>query len=100
MKEEIKPSKKILTGYEQETIINFNKDDKLASIFTYEKRWQKHLEQRLGLKPTMDNGFGGKGYLIDKRRIPLPRVSRVGKPITPEHLTKLRKARSLFRKPT
>jgi hypothetical protein len=25
-----------------------------------EKTWQRHLEKKLGLKPVMDNGFGGK----------------------------------------
>ena len=65
-----------LTSYEQETIINFNKAEDIAYIFTYEKRWQKHLEGRLGLKPVMDNGFGGKEYIIDKKRIPMPRVPR------------------------
>ena len=54
-----------LSNYEQETIINFNKDEAIARIFSYEKAWQQHLEKRLGLKPTMDNGFGGKGYEID-----------------------------------
>ena len=51
---------KKLTNYEQETIINFNKEEDIAHIFTYEKTWQKHLEGKLGLKPVMDNGFGGK----------------------------------------
>ena len=63
-----------LSNYEQETIINFNKDEAIAHIFTYEKTWQQHLEKRLGLKPTMDNGFGGKEYEIDKRRIRPPRA--------------------------
>ena len=63
-----------LSSYEQETIINFNKDEAIAHIFTYEKTWQQHLEKRLGLKPTMDNGFGGKGYEIDKKRIRPPRA--------------------------
>jgi hypothetical protein len=67
---------KTLTSYEQETIINFNKAEDIAHIFTYEKTWQKHLEGRLGLKPVMDNGFGGKEYRIDKKRIPIPRVPR------------------------
>jgi len=65
-----------LSNYEQETIINFNKEEKLAAIFTYERTWQQHLEKRLGLKPVMDNGFGGKEYQIDKRRIPMPRAPR------------------------
>lgn len=62
-----------LTGYEKETIINFNEAEDTASIFTYNKAWQKHLEGKLGLKPTMDNGFGGKGYQTDKKRIKPPR---------------------------
>jgi len=63
-----------LSSYEQETIINFNKAEDTASIFTYEKSWQHHLENRLGLKPAMDNGFGGKEYEIDKKRIRPPRA--------------------------
>jgi len=63
-----------LSGYEQETIINFNKAEDTASIFTYEKTWQKHLERKLGLKPVMDNGFGGKEYEIEKKRIRPPRA--------------------------
>jgi len=63
-----------LSNYEQETIVNFNKAEDVAHIFTYEKTWQQHLEKRLGLKPTMDNGFGGRAYEIDKRRIRPPRA--------------------------
>jgi len=63
-----------LTSYEQETIINFNKAEDIAYIFTYEKTWQKHLEERLGLKSVMGNGFGGKGYEIDKKKIRPPRA--------------------------
>jgi len=29
---------------------------------------------RLGLKPTMDNGFGGKEYEMEKKRIRPPRA--------------------------
>jgi len=65
-----------LTNYEQETIINFNKEEKIAYIFTYEKTWQKHLEGRLGLKPVMDNGFGGREYELPKKMIKPPRVPR------------------------
>jgi len=66
----------MLNRYDQETIINFNKGDKTAYIFTYEKSWQKHLEGKLGLKPTMDNGYGGKGYELPKSRIKPPRAKR------------------------
>jgi hypothetical protein len=62
-----------LSAYEQETIINFNKTEDIASIFTYEKRWQKHLEEKLGLKPIGDDGFGGKEHELPKSRIKPPR---------------------------
>jgi len=65
-----------LSAYEQETIISFNKAEDIASIFTYEKTWQKHLEGRLGLKPIMDNGFGGKEYELPKSRIKPPKAPR------------------------
>ena len=65
-----------LTNYEQETIINFNKAEDMAYIFTYEKTWQKHLEKKLGIEPTLDNGYGGKGYELPKKRIKLPRAPR------------------------
>ena len=65
-----------LSQYEQETIINFNKEEKTARIFTYEKTWQQHLEKKLGLKPLYDNGFGGREYEIDKKRIPKPRAPK------------------------
>ena len=65
-----------LSAYEQETIINFNKAENIASIFTYEKAWQKQLEGKLGLKPIMDNGFGGKEYELPKNRIKPPRAPR------------------------
>jgi len=71
---DIKPRK--LTRYERETIINFNEDEEMANIFTYNRRWQEHLEKKLGLKPIMDNGSGGKEYEIDKRRIKPPRAQR------------------------
>jgi len=65
-----------LATYEQETIINFNKAEDIASIFTYEKTWQKHLEGKLGLKLVTDNGFGGKEYELPKSRIKSPRAPR------------------------
>ncbi|MFC2051976.1 hypothetical protein ACFLT4_04535 [Chloroflexota bacterium] len=67
---------KRLTNYEQETIINFNKEEKIAHIFTYEKAWQKHFEGRLGLKPLYDNGFGGREYELPKKMIKPPRAPR------------------------
>ena len=75
-----------LTNYEQETIITFNKEEKVAHIFTYEKTWQQHLEKRLKLKPIMDNGFGGKDYELPKERIKMPRAKRKADPVLMERL--------------
>jgi len=77
-----------LTDYEKETIITFNEEESQAYIFTYSKKWQRHLEQKLGLKARMDNGSGGKDYEIAKKRIPMPRV--LPGPLSPEAKTKLR----------
>ncbi|HEY4712314.1 MAG TPA: hypothetical protein VIH69_06550 [Dehalococcoidia bacterium] len=65
-----------LSAYEQETIINFNKAEDIASNFTYEQAWQKHLERKLNLKPVVDNGFGGKEYKLPQARIKPPRAPR------------------------
>jgi len=65
-----------LSQQEQETIITFNQADKEAFIFTYSKVWQKHLEDKLGLKPVMDNRYGGKEYELPKSRIKPPRAPR------------------------
>ena len=65
-----------LTGYERETIINFNEAEEIAYIFTYNKSWQRHLESKLSLKPTMDNRYGGKEYEISKKRIRPPRAPK------------------------
>ena len=65
-----------LTSYEQETTIGFNKAEDIAYIFTYEKTWQKHLEGKLGLKPVMDNGFGGRSYEVPKKSIKPPRAPK------------------------
>lgn len=66
----------MLSNEEKETIITFDETPNEATIFTYSKRWQTHLEKRLGLKPVSNNGYGGKEYHIAKRRIPMPRVPK------------------------
>jgi len=68
--------KRKLTNFELETIINFNEGEDTAHIFTYNKTWQKHLEKKLGLKPIMDNGAGGREYEISKKRIKPPRAKK------------------------
>ena len=46
----------------------------MASIFTYNEVWQRHLEKRLGLKPVFDNGYGAREYEIPKKRVRPPRA--------------------------
>ncbi len=65
-----------LTGYEQETIIVFNKEVKIFYISTSEHKWQKDLEKKLGLKPVTDNGYGGREYQLDKKLMKPPRAPR------------------------
>ena len=65
-----------LPATEQETIIGFNRGERLAYIFTYEPTWIKHLEGKLKLKPLYKNGFGGREYEIDKSRIRMPQLKK------------------------
>ena len=44
-----------LSKLEQETTICFNEFERDAHIFTYNKVWQKHIEEKLGLKPDFVN---------------------------------------------
>lgn len=74
-----------LNNFEQETIINFNQGEDTAHIFTYSEVWQRHLENKLGLKPVRVNSFGGKDYELPKRFIRLPRFPR---PWSPEEKAK------------
>ena len=84
----------ILTNDERETIITFDETPCDAIIFTYNKAWQRRLEQKLGIKPTFNNGYGGREYHIPKKRIPMPRVPRKLSPEQGEKLAnRLRQAR-------
>lgn len=76
----------LLSNEEKETLISFDETPADAVIFTYNKRWQKHLEQKLGLKPVLNNGYGGKEYHIAKRRISLPRAPQK---LSPEQRKKM-----------
>jgi hypothetical protein len=69
-------AKPVLANDEKETLISFDETPAEAVVFTYNKRWQQHLEKRLGLKSTFDNGFGGKEYHIAKSRIRPPLAPR------------------------
>jgi len=61
---------------EQETIITFNKEDNIAYVFTYEKVWHSHFINKLGLKPTEDNGVGGLFFELPKTYIRKPQKSK------------------------
>ena len=65
-----------LTNEERETLISFDETPNDAVIFTYNKTWQNHLENRLGFKPVMDNKYGGKEYHIPKKRVRMPVAPR------------------------
>jgi len=92
--EPLKPKElrgRFLTRYELETVINFNKEETDAIVFTYEKAWQKHIEKRMGIQPYLDNGFGGKSYKIPKNRIRKPLAFRTGakRTLSPERKKQL-----------
>ena len=61
---------------EQETIITFDKEGSKAYIFTYEKTWQSHFTNKLGLKPVENNGGGGLFFELPKTWIRKPQRSR------------------------
>lgn len=75
-----------LTNEEKETIITFDETPADAIVFTYSKTWQKQIEQKLGIQPTMNNGFGGREYHVPKQRIRMPQPKRV---FSSEHRRKL-----------
>ena len=75
--------------FERETTINFNDGEDTCYIYTCNKKWQTHLEKKLGLVATQDNGFGGKFYEISKKRISLPRAPRKTKEISSEMRAKI-----------
>jgi len=65
-----------LPKLEQETIITFIEEEKQAYIFTYNKAWQGHLEQKLKLKPVYKNSCGGREYELSKKLIKMPRAPK------------------------
>lgn len=80
-----------LTKQEKETIVVFNEDEPIAHIFTYSEIWQKHIEGKLGLKAVEKNSFGGREYLVPKKRISLPKAPRT---MSKSALDALQKARN------
>lgn len=61
-----------LTKYEQETIINYNNEEKTASVFTYDKSLIRKLDKKLGEIPDMKlirRGEDFAEYSLPKRWI-------------------------------
>lgn len=69
-----------LTNEERETTITFDETGADACVFTYNKAWQRRIEQKLGIRPKSNNGFGGKEYQVPKARIRLPQPKRIYSP--------------------
>ena len=61
-----------LKRIETEHIINWNNAERMASVYTYSVKWQKHME-KIGAKLVAENSFGGRTYEFPKRWIRLPR---------------------------
>lgn len=67
-----------LTKYEQETIINYNNEEKTASIFTYDKSLIRKLDKRLAEMSDMKlirRGEDFAEYSLPKKwiKVALPR---------------------------
>ena len=69
------PRQRRLERHEKETLIRFDQAGDEAWVFTYERPWQRHL-QELGFKPVMDNGFGGLEFELPKKYIRKPQPPR------------------------
>ena len=61
-----KVNKTGLTRLEQETYCHFNQEEDTCTLFTYLYSMQRHMEDKLGLKPDLTNDAGGKGYTFPK----------------------------------
>jgi hypothetical protein len=83
-----------LSPEERETIIRFDETSNPASVFTYNRRWQQHIEKRLGIKPDWSNHHGGRQYSVPKSRISVPRAPRKVSEATLARLRAQARARS------
>lgn len=65
-----------MTKYEQETIINFNEDEAVASIYTYNKSLIRKLDEMCLVDPNITHvkeGEGWKEYSLPKKWIKVHR---------------------------
>lgn len=70
-----------LSGYEKETVVNFNEAEQTASIYTHNAAMQKQLADLCDSYPEQvrrlkDNGCGGLTFALPKKWIKIspPRV--------------------------
>ncbi len=80
-----------LTKYEQETILNYNRGEPDAYVFTYDSGLKRRLADYAAAHPEVarleyKNDLGGVSYVIDKRRISI----RLTAPYSEERLQKAR----------
>ena len=66
-----------LSPEERETIISFDETPDDATIFTFSRTWQRHLENKLGLVPTMTTKEGAREYHLPKKRIRMPQPKKI-----------------------
>ncbi len=59
-----------LTREEKETVVNFNEDEPMINVFTYNKLWQRRIME-MGLKPIRREGQA-KEYEFPKKWLRLP----------------------------
>lgn len=64
-----------LSKYEQETIIGYNREEKFATLFTYQKSLINHMK-RQGAEIVFENKYGGISFKFPK--------SWVRKPLVPQ----------------
>jgi hypothetical protein len=65
-----------LIKVERETIIDFNEGEDTASVYTCNKQWMKHMEQKLHLEPFRTYGDYAREYLCPKSWIRKPQKPR------------------------
>ncbi len=64
-----------LTKFEQETIINFNKEEKTATLFTYQLSLIRHMKKQ-GAEIEYINSHGGYSFKFPKSWIRSPLTPR------------------------
>lgn len=98
-----------LTKYEQETIINFNEDEKTASVYTYNKALIRKLQEYCKRFPNLyklekeDKHWGSKTFIVPKQYISVrvPKILTEEQKITAiDRAKKMREIRNLNIKST